>query len=295
MPLEYRRRPSPQTAGAGERVALLQLERANGMLHERAPDAPVDFVMRLFAGAAPEDVLRYQPQELAELAAATWHFLADRAPRTAKIRVSNPDDGPRLKNVTVIELVNDDMPFLRRFRDGRARPIAASTPTCSCIRCSASPATRPASSSGSATVSTPRRCAKASSRFTSTASTMKPQGPRSPMRSPASSPTCASRCRTGARCSTASAGSSMRSRPTRRRSPRTRSPRPSPSSNGSKTTTSPSSAFANTGWKPTVACSPAFRVRRSACCAPTRSSPAWPAAPGSRCRRGRRPRSRSAA
>ena len=34
----------PATAGAGERAALLQLERANGMLHERAPDAPVDFV-----------------------------------------------------------------------------------------------------------------------------------------------------------------------------------------------------------------------------------------------------------
>ncbi len=42
----------PATAGAGERAALLQLERANGMLHERAPDAPVDFVMRLFTGAA---------------------------------------------------------------------------------------------------------------------------------------------------------------------------------------------------------------------------------------------------
>ena len=38
----------PATAGAGERAALLQLERANGMLHERAArragrfrDAPV--------------------------------------------------------------------------------------------------------------------------------------------------------------------------------------------------------------------------------------------------------------
>ncbi len=102
----------PATAGAGERAALLQLERANGMLHERAPDAPVDFVMRLFAGAAAEDLLRYEPQELAELAAATWHFLAERAPRTAKIRVWNPDGGPRLANVSVVELVNDDMPFL---------------------------------------------------------------------------------------------------------------------------------------------------------------------------------------
>ena len=104
--------PPSEPTGVGERTALLQLERATGMLHERAPDAPVDFVIRLFAGAAAEDLLRYQPQELAELAAASWHFLAERAPRTAKIRVSNPDGGPRLDNISVIELVNDDMPFL---------------------------------------------------------------------------------------------------------------------------------------------------------------------------------------
>jgi glutamate dehydrogenase len=104
--------PASEPTGVGERTALLQLERATGMLHEHAPDAPVDFVIRLFAGAAAEDLLRYQPQELAELAAASWHFLAERAPRTAKIRVSNPDGGPRLDNISVIELVNDDMPFL---------------------------------------------------------------------------------------------------------------------------------------------------------------------------------------
>ena len=110
--LEHRCSPHPSPRASGERTALLQLERANGMLHERAPDAPVDFAIRLFAGAAAEDLLRYQPQELAELAAATWRFLAERAPRTAKIRVSNPDDGPRLENVSVVELINDDMPFL---------------------------------------------------------------------------------------------------------------------------------------------------------------------------------------
>jgi glutamate dehydrogenase len=104
--------PASEPTGVGERTALLQLERATGMLYERAPDAPVDFVIRLFAGAAAEDLLRYQPQELAELAAASWHFLAERAPRTAKIRVSNPDGGPRLDNISVVELVNDDMPFL---------------------------------------------------------------------------------------------------------------------------------------------------------------------------------------
>ena len=114
--------PQPATAGAGERAALLQLERANGMLHERAPDAPVDFVMRLFAGAAAEDLLRYQPQELAELAAATWHFLAERAPRTAKIRVSNPDGGPRLDERLRHRARQRRHAVPRRLRDGRAQP-----------------------------------------------------------------------------------------------------------------------------------------------------------------------------
>jgi glutamate dehydrogenase len=104
----------PSIVNAEERVARVLLPKAGAILREHAPDAPVDFAARLFAGAAAEDLVRYEAAELAEIAAESWRFLAERKPRTAKIRVTTapPADGPRLKDVSVIELVNDDMPFL---------------------------------------------------------------------------------------------------------------------------------------------------------------------------------------
>ena len=104
----------PSTATADERSARALLAQADVILHERAADAPQDFAVHLLAGAAAEDLVRYQAAELADIAAATWHFLAERNPGMPKIRITTapPTDGPRLKDVSVIELVNDDMPFL---------------------------------------------------------------------------------------------------------------------------------------------------------------------------------------
>jgi glutamate dehydrogenase len=103
---------SPITAEAGGADTLLA--RAGAILRERAADAPEDFAAHLFDGAAAEDLVRYEAAELADIAAASWRFLAQRNPGMPKIRVTTapPDDGPRLKDVSVIELVNDDMPFL---------------------------------------------------------------------------------------------------------------------------------------------------------------------------------------
>lgn len=70
------------------------------------------FSTRLFARAAPEDVLQYKADELAEFAASTWEFLAERKPRTPNVRIWSPSAGERLKDISVVEIVNDDMPFL---------------------------------------------------------------------------------------------------------------------------------------------------------------------------------------
>ncbi len=73
------------------------------------------FVARLFAHAAPEDLVGYSAQEIASLATAAWSFLAERKPGKPKIRFVTPDippGGERLKAISVIEIVNDDMPFL---------------------------------------------------------------------------------------------------------------------------------------------------------------------------------------
>ena len=107
-----------QTGAAGaptgdEDAARRLLAKADRLLPGRAVGAPpADFVTRLFARAAPEDILRYEAAELADVAAGTWRFLSERQLRRPNIRVDAALPGPRLKHVTIIELVNDDMPFL---------------------------------------------------------------------------------------------------------------------------------------------------------------------------------------
>jgi glutamate dehydrogenase len=114
MPAQTELAAELTTATAEERLAEALLAQAGVVLHERAADAPEDFAAQLFAHAAAEDLIRYEAAELADIAAATWRFIAERKPGFPKIRIAPapPEDGPRLKNVSIIELVNDDMPFL---------------------------------------------------------------------------------------------------------------------------------------------------------------------------------------
>ena len=75
---------------------------------------PAPFVNQLFGRAVPEDVVRYGAADLAMLAKRGWEFLSERTPGTPKIRcetVALKASGERT-SVTVIEIVNDDMPFL---------------------------------------------------------------------------------------------------------------------------------------------------------------------------------------
>src|SRR5215208_4846897 len=76
---------------------------------------PKEFVRALLAGAAAEDLLRYQARELATLSDAAWTFLSERKPGAPKGRIATPDrigSGDQLKQISVLEIVNDDMPFL---------------------------------------------------------------------------------------------------------------------------------------------------------------------------------------
>ncbi|HVZ52609.1 MAG TPA: NAD-glutamate dehydrogenase domain-containing protein, partial [Pseudolabrys sp.] len=75
---------------------------------------PADFVTQLFGHSVTEDLVRYGTADLAALAERTWNFLAERQPNTPKIRcesVALSHSGP-LTSITVLEIVNDDMPFL---------------------------------------------------------------------------------------------------------------------------------------------------------------------------------------
>ncbi|MGE3832832.1 MAG: NAD-glutamate dehydrogenase, partial [Parvibaculaceae bacterium] len=64
----------------------------------------------LFDKAPPEDLSGYTPDDLAELVRGRLAFLADRKPGRSKVAVTNP--GGAFADVTLIDIVNDDMPFL---------------------------------------------------------------------------------------------------------------------------------------------------------------------------------------
>ena len=102
------------TASENDSAARRSIDQASQRLAGRRADIPPGFVARLYARAVPEDVLSYGLADLAELAERAFDFLADRTPGAPKIRcetVTLKDFGER-KAVTVIEIVNDDMPFL---------------------------------------------------------------------------------------------------------------------------------------------------------------------------------------
>jgi glutamate dehydrogenase len=74
-----------------------------------------DLVDALFSRAAPEDLEAYAPEDLAALAQQTAKLMAKRGSDEALIRVYNPEptrDSTSLDNVTVIEVLNNNMPFL---------------------------------------------------------------------------------------------------------------------------------------------------------------------------------------
>src|SRR6266567_586101 len=101
---------------AGDDAAVRALiEAAAALAAKRQPDLPKDFLIALFARAVPEDILRYQAHEVAALAEAAWSLFAVRQKGTPKIRFEAAADatgGGRLKDISVLEIINDDMPFL---------------------------------------------------------------------------------------------------------------------------------------------------------------------------------------
>ncbi len=87
----------------------------NGEVLRRDAEAPAQFLETLFGRADAEDLARYALQDLHQLATSAYRHLAE--PRQAgrpDIRLIDHsvsgDPGPR--EITVLEVINDDMPFL---------------------------------------------------------------------------------------------------------------------------------------------------------------------------------------
>ncbi|HZT50595.1 MAG TPA: NAD-glutamate dehydrogenase [Stellaceae bacterium] len=72
------------------------------------------FMIQFYGHVPPADVLERRPEDLYGAAASLWQFAQTRPPGRAKLRIINPRvevDGWRAPT-TVVEIVNDDMPFL---------------------------------------------------------------------------------------------------------------------------------------------------------------------------------------
>ncbi|HEX7970509.1 MAG TPA: NAD-glutamate dehydrogenase, partial [Stellaceae bacterium] len=103
-------RAEEQKNEAVEAVAALASRR----LGDDRAGAAARFVRRFYSHVPPEDILARPPEDLYGAALSLWRFAETRQPGRAKVRVINPrieEQGWRSPR-TVVEIVNDDMPFL---------------------------------------------------------------------------------------------------------------------------------------------------------------------------------------
>src|SRR5580704_13222458 len=82
---------------------------AAAALAQRRHDIPDTFLAELLGSAVPDDLQRYGPDELAAIAERSWSLLAVRKAGAPKISF---EPAPVTRIVAVLDIINDDMPFL---------------------------------------------------------------------------------------------------------------------------------------------------------------------------------------
>jgi len=94
------------------------LDKVVGRVREQLPENQVpqveEFVRQYYAWITAEDLADRSQIDIYGAAVAYWSFARQRKPGTAKIRVFNPqfEEHGWQSTHTVLEIVNDDMPFL---------------------------------------------------------------------------------------------------------------------------------------------------------------------------------------
>ena len=90
------------------------VERVWERLDEDQAPQVEEFVRQYYSWVAPEDLAGLSPIDIYGAAVAHWNFALQREPDRPKIRVYNPrfEEYRWQTTHTVIEIVNDDMPFL---------------------------------------------------------------------------------------------------------------------------------------------------------------------------------------
>jgi glutamate dehydrogenase len=82
---------------------------ATAVLAKRKTGVPEDFAIVLFDHAPADDLAHYGADQLADFAERSWALLQERKPGTPKIRF---EPAPGMQGLDVLEIINDDMPFL---------------------------------------------------------------------------------------------------------------------------------------------------------------------------------------
>src|SRR5439155_19977573 len=101
------------TSGNNERLnQVVALVQARVAASDRATIQ--ELVRRYYGQVDPEDLALRQPADLYGAALSHWGFAKKREPGRAKVRVFNPsiEEHGWQSTHTIIEIVNDDMPFL---------------------------------------------------------------------------------------------------------------------------------------------------------------------------------------
>ncbi|HEY5279071.1 MAG TPA: NAD-glutamate dehydrogenase, partial [Pseudolabrys sp.] len=106
--------PADNIARDDEIAAKTLLEGAGAALKTVDPQAPASFAAQLYSRTVPEDLLRYGADDLGTLAGRAYALLQEREPGAPKIRCATVDlkESGDLRSIGVVEIVNDDMPFL---------------------------------------------------------------------------------------------------------------------------------------------------------------------------------------
>jgi glutamate dehydrogenase len=98
-----------------DRAVRRLIEQAQIIIKSSRGDVPDSFLPLMFAGVSAEDLVRYEAREIAELAEAAWQFLQQRKAGVPKIRFESrpgPMGAERIRSVSIIEMINNNMPFL---------------------------------------------------------------------------------------------------------------------------------------------------------------------------------------
>ena len=89
----------PQFGSEEERAARRLIEQAGTILKGSRGGIPDSFAAVMFAGVTPEDLVRYEAREIADLAEAAWLFLQERKAAIAEgaLRGAARPDGRRAR------------------------------------------------------------------------------------------------------------------------------------------------------------------------------------------------------